>query len=288
MIQDIAPWRLRNEFMDAAPEPGDLVIDMSPEGVLTPEGELSFPTVEEWRAFGMDAALLYAFRLVRQGEGGAAESTEERFFLALREKGAEAPAPQGWRRAMPAALRGEFPGPMAYAAATGWHLFLWYDTARHCGRCGEKLAPSATERAMLCPACKAVHYPRIAPCVIVAVTSGEKLLLTRYARPGAKNLVLVAGFVEAGETAEEAARREVMEETGLKVKHLRYFGSQPWGFSGTLARGYVAELDGPDEIRLDTSELAESLWVERSHIPPCPDSASLTMEMISRFSRGEL
>ena len=288
MIQDIAPWHLRNEFMNVAPRPGDLVLDMDREGVLSAGDGLRFPTVETWRTFGDDAALHYAFQIVRKDESCPEQPVEERFFLALRETGRQAPTPEGWRRAMPSTLRGESPGPLAYAAATGWHLFCWYDSTRCCGRCGEKLLFSETERAMICPRCGAVHYPRIAPCVIVAVTCGDRLLLTRYARPGAKNLVLVAGFVEAGETAEEAVHREVMEETGLKVKNLRYFGRQPWGFSGTLALGYVAELDGPDDIRLDTSELAEALWVDRSRIPPCPDSASLTMEMITRFSRGEL
>lgn len=286
MIQDIAPWRLRNEFMNAAPRPGDLVLDMSGEGVLSAQDSLRFPTVEEWRGLQCGGTLFYAFRIERQGEEEGPE--EERFFLALHEAGERAPAPEGWRRTAPSALRRECPGPLAYAAATGWHLFQWYDSTRRCGRCGEALLPSERERAMCCPRCRAVHYPRIAPCVIVAVTCGERLLLTRYARPGAKNLVLVAGFVEAGETAEQAVHREVMEETGLKVRNLRYFGSQPWGFSGTLALGYVAELDGPDDIRLDTAELAEAVWVERSHIPPCPDSASLTMEMITRFSQGRL
>ena len=212
---------------------------------------------------------------------------ELRFFLALRGAGETFPAPEGWERIAPSAMRGH-PAPLPFAAATALHLFRWYDSHRFCGRCGSPVRHSSTERALACPNCGEVCYPVIAPCVLVAVTCGEKILLTRYARPGASRLVLVAGFVEIGETAEQAAAREVMEETGLRIKNLRYVGSQPWGFSGTLATGFAAELDGPDTIRLDTSELAEARWVSRADIPPCPDESSLTMTMISRFARGEL
>lgn len=212
---------------------------------------------------------------------------EMRCFLALRGAGESFPAPEGWVRIAPSALRGH-PAPLPFAAATALHLFRWYNGHRFCGRCGSPVRHSNTERALVCPDCGEVCYPVIAPCVLVAVTCGEKILLTRYARPGASRLVLVAGFVEIGETAEQAATREVMEETGLRIRNLRYVGSQPWGFSGTLATGFAAELDGPDAIRLDTSELAEARWVSRADIPPCPDESSLTMTMISRFARGDL
>ena len=309
MIQDIAPRRFCNDFLRLAPEGGDLVLDFSAEGLLLANGRP--PAVEAWRKSpaAENAALLYAFRLT--GEAGSAgaplpafeatvtardaeksvaslpESAEERFFLALRAGDAEAPAPEPWQRTAPRALR-TAPSPLPLVAATGLHLHHWYDTHRFCPRCAAPLKHADKERALACPACGHIVYPAIAPCVIVAVTHEDRLLLTRYARPGATHFVLVAGFVEIGETAEQAAAREVMEETGLRIRNLRYAGSQPWGLSGTLAVGFVAELDGPDAIRLDTSELAEARWVSRADIPPCPFSDSLTMNMIARFAKGEL
>ena len=209
-----------------------------------------------------------------------------RLFLALRPAGEKAVTPEGLRRVPPSALRG-VPGPLPLAAFTALHLFRWYDDHRFCGRCGSALRHAPKERALLCPACNHVCYPVIAPCVIVAVTSGDRLLLTRCAGSRSKHFALVAGFTEIGETSEQAAAREVMEETGLRIRHLRYAGSQPWGLSGSLVTGFFAELDGPDEIRLDASELSEARWVRRADIPPCPDAASLTMTMIARFARGE-
>ena len=296
MIQDIAPWRFGNEFLRVSPADGDTVLDLDAEGLLLEEETQRLPSVREWRewAAGTEAELVYAFRLVREddafieapmAETDSPEGRRALFFLVLRRSGAFTPA--GWRRTAPSALRGS-PVPRPLVAATALHLAGWYDTHRFCGRCGSPMRRSRQERALSCPDCGQLYYPVIPPCVIVAVISGDRLLMTRYARPGASKLVLVAGFVEIGETAEQAAAREVMEEAGLRIRNLRYAGSQPWGLSGTLALGYVAELDGPDTIRLDTSELAEARWVERSAIPPCTDSSSLTMSLISRFAAGEL
>ena len=215
------------------------------------------------------------------------ERPETRFFLVLRAGDSDAPTPDSWRRVAPRDLR-TAPAPLPLVAATAAHLFRWYDTTRFCPRCASPLKHAEKERALACPSCGHILYPVIAPCVIVAVTHEDRLLLTRYARPGAKHLVLVAGFIEIGETAEQAAAREVMEETGLRIKNLRYQGSQPWGFSGSLVSAFSAELDGPDTIRLDTSELAEARWVRRADIPPCPALDSFTMHLIHRFARGEL
>ena len=296
MIQDIAPLRLCNEFQNVRPADDDLVFDIDKGGLLLASDALRPPSVREWRKAGETAALVYAFRLAGDaglpGESpvpcaGLSPARDIRCFLALREVQEPARTPEGWQRIAPSALRGAS-GSLPFASATALHLARWYDEHRFCGRCGSALRRSDKERSLLCPDCGLVCWPVIAPCVIVAVTHGERILLARYARPGASRLVLVAGFVEIGETSEQAAAREVMEETGLRIKNLRYVGSQPWGFSGSLVAGFVAELDGPEDIRLDTSELAEAAWVNRADIPPCPDDSSLTMSMITRFARNEL
>lgn len=283
MIQDISPWRLNNGFRTDGPLPEDLVMDIDEGGILTAEDALRFPTAGEWgglRPRGREK-LLYAFRL--EQDGGKSLNL---FLTPPGTSGSRVPG--GWRRIPPSSLRNASPAHLAFAAFTGLHLFRWYASARFCGRCGTPAVPGTAERCMVCPACGHVEYPRIAPCVIVAVMDGERLLLTRYARGLTSRHVLVAGFVEIGETAEQAAAREVLEETGLHIRNIRYYGSQPWGLSGTLALGYLADLDGADSIVTDTSELAEAVWVERSRIPACDGRASLTMKMISLFAQGRL
>lgn len=297
MIQDIAPWHLDNAFYPVEPDDADLLLDLTAEGILLADDMQRLPTFGEWRTWDVsaEASPVYAFRLLPDTNAHPSSPEQEtsdherqiRFFLALRKPEITFPLPEGWQRVAPSALRA-LSGPLPLVAATALHLFRWYDTHRFCGRCGSSLCLAHDERALRCPSCGEVDYPVIPPCVIVAVIDHDRLLLTRYARPGASRYVLVAGFVEIGETAEQAAAREVMEETGLRVKNLRYAGSQPWGLSGTLAAGFTAELDGSDEIRLDTSELAEAVWMKRDEIPLCPDASSLTMDMILRFSRGEL
>ena len=126
----------------------------------------------------------------------------------------------------------------------------------------------------------------ICPATIIAVTDGNRILLSKYAGRTYKRYALLAGYTEIGETAEETVRREVMEEVGLKVKNIRYYKSQPWGLSGTLLMGFYCELDGSDEIRLDKEELALAEWFEREEIPVEPMHDTLTNEMIIHFKYG--
>jgi NAD+ diphosphatase len=180
-------------------------------------------------------------------------------------------------------LREFAPSWLAFAAITGYHLHFWYVHNRYCGVCGSEFNHSVNERALLCPHCGYLKYPEIAVAVIVGVTDGDKLLLTRYAEHHYKRYALIAGFVEIGESLEDTVRREVYEEAGLCVKNIRYFQSQPWGFSCSLLAGFFADLDGSADITLDGSELAEATWVERGDI--CVDSSliSLTATMMMAF-----
>lgn len=129
-------------------------------------------------------------------------------------------------------------------------------------------------------------YPRINPAVIVGVTKGDKLLITRY-RTGYGNNALVAGFTEIGETLEETVAREVMEETGIKVKNVRYYKSQPWGMAQDILVGFYCDADGNDQIRMDENELKYAEWVKRDDIVLQPNNLSLTNEMMRVFKNGE-
>ena len=144
---------------------------------------------------------------------------------------------------------------------------------------------SKHERALVCPNCGHTRYPRINPAVIVGVRNGDKLLLTKY-RTGFASNALVAGFVEIGETLEQTVAREAMEETGLKVKNIRYYKSQPWGTAQDLLAGFYCEADGDTDIKMDNTELKYAEWVRREDIVLQPLDRSLTNEMMKMFKDG--
>lgn len=136
---------------------------------------------------------------------------------------------------------------------------------------------------MECPECRITEYPKIAPVVIVAVVYEGKLLMTHYADRNIKPFVLIAGFVEIGEALEEAARREVMEEVGLRIKDLQYFESQPWGLSDSLATGFFATAEYKAPIILEHEELTDARWFTSQDLPHELDNGSLTAAMIDAF-----
>ena len=136
-----------------------------------------------------------------------------------------------------------------FEAFTAKHLAGWYGVNRFCGRCGTRTTRSNTERAICCPSCGNTIYPKICPAVIVGtIKRGEtkdkdQMLLTKYNR-GIEYYALVAGFTEIGETFEETVAREVMEETGISVKNIQYYKSQPWGVADDILAGFICEADG--------------------------------------------
>ncbi len=277
MIQDIAPHRFDNHYDPAArPSPESVVLHFLGKRLLcrVRSGELAFPTAAELGE-GEDT---YLFRL-----------DDTAFFL---RSGDGELAAEGCSYEDIALFRTARPQEYAFAAVTAYHLASWYAEARFCGKCGARAVHDAAERMMKCPECGHMAFPKIMPSVIVAVTHGDRLLLTKYAnRPGASRFALVAGFTEIGETAEQTVAREVMEEVGLKVKNIRYYKSQPWGISaGGLLLGYWCEVDGADEIHLDRMELAEGAWVSRDELKRVYEDrgVSLTNEMIVRFINEEM
>ena len=185
-------------------------------------------------------------------------------------------------------LRRTKPKEECYAGETAYHLYVWYRDNSFCGRCGEHLEYSHKERAMICPSCGNVVYPKIAPAVIVGIlnSSGDKIVMTRYAGREYKGHALVAGFCEIGETAEDTVRREVLEEVGLHVRNIRYYKSQPWGFDSNLLFGYYCTADEDEPIHMDDGELAKAVWVSRDEIGEEERNLSLTAEMIMHFKEG--
>jgi NAD+ diphosphatase len=180
-------------------------------------------------------------------------------------------------------LYGQLDAPEFNLAGYALHLLRWMADHRHCGRCGRRLVPAAGERALLCPACRSPLYPQVAPAIIVAVTAGERLLLARSGRfPRKRMFSVIAGYVEPGETLEACVRREIHEEVGLRVRRIRYFGSQAWPFSGSLMVGFTAEHAGGD-IRVDGREILEADWFAADGLPDIPGKISIARRLIDWF-----
>lgn len=163
-------------------------------------------------------------------------------------------------------------------------LLQWEREHRFCGRCGDAMSKDAGERAMRCARCNSLQYPRIAPCVIVLVTRKEEMLLARNARFPRPMFSSLAGFIEAGESAEETLRREVREEVGVEVGAIEYFGSQAWPFPNQLMLGYFAEYAGGD-ICPDQDEIAEANWYHPSDLPSVPPPSSIAGQLIQAHVR---
>lgn len=174
-----------------------------------------------------------------------------------------------------------------FAAITAVQLFNWYKNRRFCGCCGSRMEKSRTERAMVCPSCGLTEYPKICPAVIIGITNGDKIVMTKYAGREFKHYALVAGFTEIGESFEETVKREVMEEVGLCVKNISYYKSQPWSFSDTILAGFFCQVEGSNQFHIDTQELSTAEWVARENITPREPDISLTSEMIEAFRTGQ-
>lgn len=161
-------------------------------------------------------------------------------------------------------------------------LLDWERDHQFCGRCGARMRVDNDERGMRCVPCATINYPRIAPCIIVLVTRGEELLLARNANFPRPMYSTLAGFIEAGETAEETLVREVREEVGVEVRNLRYFQSQSWPFPNQLMLGFFADYAG-GEIVCDLVEIADARWFHYSDLPMIPPLSSVSGQLIQHY-----
>lgn len=285
MLQDLDFGYLDNHYHPDTPTDEDLVVCVRGKDILVYRNEenfLALPTWKEVRSWSdgwntwFDQPVQYVFTMQEKKYflwmGEAGEAGDERFAYEMAMKLRQLPSKN-----------------VCFAIMTAWHLFTWYRANRFCGNCAAPTVHDSKERMMRCPECGNMIFPRINPAVIIALTNGDKIMLATHAALNYKRYGLIAGFIEIGETAEEAVAREVMEEVGLKVKNVRYYKSQPWGVSGNLSIGYFCDLDGDDTVTLDTTELRTAEWHHRDSIPPeaADDGISMTREMIRIFSEGK-
>jgi NAD+ diphosphatase len=277
MIQDIFPHRFNNQFLaDRAIEADDYVLHFRDNKLLMKVvgSDLEVPQKKDFPQINGDAQTTFLFTLddvscfMLWNDLPIDESAfcykEINFFRTL--------------------SRPE----TAWISLVGFHLHYWYSEHRFCGKCGAKNKHKTDERAVFCPECKTLFFPKISPAIIVAITSGDKILLANNAnfRPGWFSLI--AGYVDVGETLEETVIREVKEEVGLDVKNICYFTSQPWPLSGSLMVGFTAEADELQPIRIDGKEILHAAWFKRGSLPTRPTNISIAGEMIDKFEKGEL
>ncbi|MGM0769212.1 MAG: NAD(+) diphosphatase [Pseudomonadota bacterium] len=171
------------------------------------------------------------------------------------------------------------PDAPADLLGTGFQLWQWWRDHRYCGRCGGETGLHARERAKWCERCRIPWYPRVAPCVIVVIRRQDRMLLARSSRVKRHFYSLIAGFVEPGETLEQAVVREVKEETGLNVNNIRYSASQPWPFPHQLMVGFFADYCG-GELVLQEDELADAGWFRPDDTPPVPPVTTIAGRLI--------
>ena len=284
MIQDIHGI-YHNEYQNLAPEQDDYIMFAQGRSVLMgrdSEQMIQYITYREITEasggeFSTDACR-YLFSIENQG-------ITERYFLGNSQM-LTSQLMEKYEYRQQNVFRTMKPENKAFAGITACQLANWYESTQFCGRCGTRLEHDKVERMMKCPKCGAMHYPKISPAVIVAVTNRDKILMTKYAGRDYKKYALIAGFTEIGETIEDTVRREVMEEVGIHVKNIRYYKSQPWSFTDTVLMGFYCELDGEDVITMDAHELSVAEWMRREDIPTEFDGISLTNEMIMRFKEG--
>jgi NAD+ diphosphatase len=190
--------------------------------------------------------------------------------------------PMHYQRGSLYQLLGRVDDQLFSLAGRASQLLDWERDHRFCGRCGQEMSLDEQERAMRCAPCRTINYPRIAPCIIVLVTRGDEMLLARNVNFPQPMYSTLAGFIEAGETAEETLVREVKEEVSVDVCNLRYFQSQSWPFPNQLMLGFFADYAGGD-IVCDQTEIADAQWFRASDLPMIPPVASVSGQLIQHF-----
>lgn len=298
MLHEIAPEKYHVEYRNKQPGKRDKVLLYTENELIVRSGEaLDYPGAEEVG----NARYRYLFSIGETAYFSVLDEKEAEALsvrLVTEHPGNEESAPE-FLRLPERGVRYLSPRSNAYAGAVGAQLIGWYRRSRFCGRCGAKTIHSETERMMYCPKCGNMIYPEIHPSVIVGIFHEDRLLVTRY-NPKHMEVsnghlfkapvheALVAGYIETGETAEEAVEREVMEEVGLKVKNIRFYRDTPWPFSGSLLFSFLCDVDGDPTIRIEEDELSMAVFRRRSEMPDRSKEVSLTSAIMEDFRLGRL
>lgn len=179
-------------------------------------------------------------------------------------------------------LYGDLEESIFLLAGKAFQIVNWDKTHQYCGRCGSETYTMVGERAKKCPKCGDVSYPVLSPAVITAIIKDNKILLAHNRSFKGNMYSLIAGFAEPGETLEECVKREIMEEVGLHVKDIKYFGSQPWPFPNSLMIGFTAHYES-GEISADGEEIAAAGWYDVNNLPELPSEVSIARRIINWY-----
>jgi NAD+ diphosphatase len=239
------------------------------EEILVVENDSSaeFPLADDLEAFGLEAASSHFLGLL-DGVGCIAAGIDN---------DAEAPAGSSFTALRPLWTR--LDEQLFALAGRALQIVQWDRTHRFCGSCGTPTEDTPGERAKRCPACGLLAFPRVSPAMIVRVTREDEILLAHGQRFPGRMYSVLAGFVDPGESIEEAIHRELREEVGIEVKSLRYFGSQPWPFPHSLMIGFTAEWAG-GELQPDPDEIVDAGWFRAGDMPPIPPGLSIARKLI--------
>lgn len=244
----------------------------SAEKLLVPH-EAQGPLIESWNNLGFAHA--YKEQIVQVGE-----HNEQMCYLI--DMGNEVIEHSGAQLAHLRSLLLHDDLELFSVAARAWQVALFLRTHRFCGQCGSTMQKIDWEMAMQCHRCHHRCYPRISPCIIVAIRHEDKILLAQGKPQKDRNIFsTLAGFVESGETLENAVHREVFEEVGVAIKNLRYMSSQPWPFPHSLMVGFLADFDSGD-IKVDGHEIIEAHWFKYDELPNIPPKFSIAGQLIER------
>jgi NAD+ diphosphatase len=182
-------------------------------------------------------------------------------------------------------LFGRVDSDLFILAGRAIQVLHWHREHRFCGKCGTPMENRKTELARICPACGFVSFPRLSPAVIMSVIKKNHILLARSPRFPPGMYSTLAGFVEPGETLEEAVKREVREEVDIRLGNIRYIASQPWPFPHSIMIGFTAEYAG-GEIAVDGDEIEDAGWFSVENLPTLPSKVSIARLLIDRFVGG--
>ncbi|MGR5221018.1 NAD(+) diphosphatase [Vibrio parahaemolyticus] len=173
----------------------------------------------------------------------------------------------------------ELPEALFYQLSKAIQYGYMSQSLRFCPQCGGRNHLNHNQLAMQCQDCRTLHYPRIFPCIIVAVRKGSQILLAQHNRHAGGMYTVIAGFLEVGETLETCVAREVEEETGIRVDNIRYFGSQPWAFPSSMMMAFLADYHSGD-IKPDFGELKDAQWFDTDSLPMVAPEGTIARALI--------
>jgi len=182
------------------------------------------------------------------------------------------------------ALFGTVYNDLFILAGRAVQILHWHKEHQFCGKCGHAMKNRDTELAKICPSCGFISFPRLSPAVIMSIIRDDRILLARAPRFPAGMYSTLAGFVEPGETLEEAVKREVREEVNVRIGNIRYVASQPWPFPHSIMIGFTAEYIG-GEIAIDNQEIEDAGWFSVGDLPTLPSKISIARLLIDNFIR---